>query len=313
MSLATASPAPAAVHFPDDSTPASTGQSQTNGEVGKHRRRNNNRRARGPRPEGTEAHPEASSGGAMPGTGAYLLQQQQSQQNRNNGRRRANPPHLDVPSTSGAQQLQNGISGETSAEPGQSLQTGAKGGRRNRNRNKPQQNGVPVVEDQGESLSRVTTAGSGGDLPGSNVRHRGPGRARGFNGQLTAGSAIVVDSSPSSQAGRNHQDSNGSQRGHRRDPSQPSSQSQSQPPNRRNPRSRKAFQGNLTTAETPGQFEEAQERAAMGLAGGMGTVEKRYHGWTGMKDDEDGLVSKLVRGLGGVSGGWLECVIVSLL
>lgn len=32
----------------------------------------------------------------------------------------------------------------------------------------------------------------------------------------------------------------------------------------------------------------------------------------GEGEGDDGLVSRLVRGLGGVEGGWLECVIVSL-
>jgi hypothetical protein len=56
-------------------------------------------------------------------------------------------------------------------------------------------------------------------------------------------------------------------------------------------------------------FEEMQERAVMG--GAIPAAERKYRGWGGMKDEEDGLVSKLVRGLGGVGGNWLECVIVS--
>lgn len=81
---------------------------------------------------------------------------------------------------------------------------------------------------------------------------------------------------------------------------------------RRNPRTRKVFQGKLTEdsnnkTSSEVDFQDMQERAALGLA----TVEKRYHGWDAMKADEDGLVSKLVRGLGGVGGEWSECVIVS--
>jgi hypothetical protein len=50
-------------------------------------------------------------------------------------------------------------------------------------------------------------------------------------------------------------------------------------------------------------FEEMQERAVMG--GAIPAAERKYRGWGGMKDEE-------VRGLGGVGGNWLECVIVSI-
>lgn len=76
------------------------------------------------------------------------------------------------------------------------------------------------------------------------------------------------------------------------------------PANRhRNVRNPRKFQSGLSSASPQNTFEDIQERAVLGMG------QKQYEGWTGMKDDEDGLVSKLVRGLGGVSGGWLECVI----
>lgn len=231
------------------------------------------------------------------------------------GKKRSRPPrHRNRPASS-----QNGL--QRNMEGGQPLSR------------------VPTNGSTAGSNASASNAGPG--------NRRGQGRNRGFNAQLTDSAANGEDGlDPSAgsfvpgdrgQKGRNggHQNQNqgrrGVQQGHNEMDQPPhmtsasasaaaaqyqiqdqqnQARSRLQPvrgnDNRRNARTRKPFQGNLSSS-SPLDFEEMQERAVMG--GSIPAPERKYRGWGGMKDEEDGLVSKLVRGLGGVGGNWLECVI----
>ena len=336
MSTATASQLP--TRLPDAQ---SIGGGPESGQHG--RRNNNNNRRRKPAAA-------AQGSDIMPGDGAYLLQQQQQQTPRHRGPKRGNqttnnasesvPPPTQTPASrngpveTNANRFDNDVNGERS-----------QGNRRSRNprhRNRPAQaNG----EAQGsQPLSRVPTNGSTAGSTTSNPAVAGVDRSssqnrrgaqgnRAFNNQLTenvSSSEGLLDPSVNAfvpgERGQRNRNNNQARRNqpHLEQPphlaaatssmqyqvqdqqNQARSQIQPQAANRRNARARKPFQGNLTSQSD--QFEEMQERAVIG---GIPAVERKYRGWGGMKDEEDGLVSRLVRGLGGVGGNWLECVIVS--
>jgi hypothetical protein len=240
----------------------------------------------------------------------------------------------------------------TDGQQGQGQAQGKRRTRPPRHRNRPAQGQTNGENQPGsQPLSRVPTNGStaGSNASASNAptnRRGGQARSRGFNSQLTetangddrldpsAGPFVPADRGQrgrtnGNQARRPQTHSRSQSQGNLDQPphlasasststnvqyqiqdqqNQARSRIQPQPNNRRNARTRKPFQGNLSGATM--DFEEMQERAVMG--GAIPAAERKYRGWGGMKDEEDGLVSKLVRGLGGVGGNWLECVIVSI-
>ena len=313
-------------------------------EPGQHGRRNNNNNRR------RKPAAAAQGSDIMPGDGAYILQQQQQQQPRNRGPKRGNQTANNVsesvppPTQTSSQRngpvntIPNGTAGENNGERSQ-------GNRRSRNprhRNRPAQANGDAQGSQ--PLSRVPTNGSTAGSTTSNPAAAGVGRSssqnrqgvqrnRAFNNQMTENTsspeALLDPSADSFVPGERGQRNRNNNQARRNQPNleqpphlaasassmqyqvqdqqnQARSQIQPQAANRRNARARKPFQGNLTSQSD--QFEEMQERAVMGS---IPAVERKYRGWGGMKDEEDGLVSRLVRGLGGVGGNWLECVIVS--